>query len=271
MLLWQTQRRVDMRVRVVLLGLGLGIAAPVGADVVVIHNGLAPPDPANVVDAADDYADDQVYVQNVGCDATVQDPCPMPWGAPTHVELADGGSVQGFALFQSSILETTGGAVTGDLVAFDSSRLTMRGGQVTGRLFANDSAAVTVAGGSLGDVLAAYGAAEVTVRGGSVGYLRADDSSLIQVVGSGFAVEGVAVSEGPIHDTAGTLTGTLDSGDPIDAFFCHAGCSFSPQEQFTGLITLAPEPDAALLGAVAVLGLGLRRARPLAAARNGSR
>jgi len=100
------------------------------------------------------------------------------------------------------------------------------------------------------------------MSGGSVGEaIRADDSSTITVLGTGFAVDGVSVSFGPIAAMSGTLTGTLESGEPIDSYFCHSGCEDFGQPH-TGLIALVPEPDAALLFPVAVLSLAaVRRLR----------
>ena len=44
----------------------LTMGAPARAVPIMINNGLAPPDPANVIDDAT-YSDDSVYVRNVGC------------------------------------------------------------------------------------------------------------------------------------------------------------------------------------------------------------
>ena len=110
-------------------------AAPAWAVAVVINNGLAPPNPGNVIDAADDFRFDRVFVQNVGCDAPLVD-CPMPWGVPTSVELAAGGSVGvKFEVFQTSTITISGGRVgedgfIADLQAFDFSTVTMSGGSV---------------------------------------------------------------------------------------------------------------------------------------------
>ena len=76
-----------IRLAISLLALALvlvALAAPAGAITIVINNGLAPPNPANVIDS---LSDDDVLVQNVGCNSTVQSPCPMPWGDPTSVDL----------------------------------------------------------------------------------------------------------------------------------------------------------------------------------------
>ena len=101
-----------LAVHVLLAAAPAGVEAiTVGRLALVINNGLAPPNPANVIDAANSFPEDVVFVQNVGCNATVQvPPCFMP-GDPTSVELVEGGSV-------GSALE-----------AFESSTVTMRGGR----------------------------------------------------------------------------------------------------------------------------------------------
>ena len=60
------------------------------ADRVVINNGLAPPIPDNVLDDAT-YADDGVYIRNVGCgNSQAWAHCADP-GDPTASEMLEGG------------------------------------------------------------------------------------------------------------------------------------------------------------------------------------
>jgi len=119
------------------------------------------------------------------------------------------------------------------------------------------------------------------MSGGSVGAdILAYDSSNITIVGSGFAVDNVPVPDGPIAATSGVLTGTLESGEPIDNRFCHSGSTVCSGLSADGLITLAaplggfaasipdwvfaasiPEPDNALLCSAALLSLAVLRAR----------
>lgn len=47
-------------------------ALPAQAENIVINNGLAPPNPDYVIDINDDFSDDHVAVQNVGCKAHAQ-------------------------------------------------------------------------------------------------------------------------------------------------------------------------------------------------------
>ena len=59
------------------------VAAGMVTGQLVINNGLAPPNPENVVDFPY-YSDTEVFVNNVGCDATLAYPCVSP-GGPTVV------------------------------------------------------------------------------------------------------------------------------------------------------------------------------------------
>lgn len=244
--------------------LALLAARPASTATVVINNGLAPPNPDNVIEAANSFPVDSVYVQNVGCNATLEDPCAMP-GDPTSVELTAGGSV-GLDLraYESSSVTMSGGSVGANLAAFDSSAVTMSGGSVAEFLDALGSSTVTLSGGSVGLDLAALDSSAVTMSGGALGgVFYAYASSTITIVGTDFMVNGVPVGFGPIEAMSGRLTGTLASGEPIDNVFCHDGCQAVLGKvlvTFNGLITLA-EPETALMFPVAMLSLVALRGR----------
>jgi hypothetical protein len=202
-----------------LVSLALLAARPGTAGTVVINNGLAPPNAENVIDAGNSYPVDDVYVQNVGCDRTVVDPCPLPWGDPTSVEV------------------TRGGEVGGGLVAYESSTVTMSGGEVNW-IYPSDSSTVTMSGGSVANILEALSSSTVTMSGGSVGgEFEAFEFSTITVRGTGFAVDGVPVGFGPIAATEGRLTGTLESGEPLDNEFLRSVTA----------VIIVPEPAQVLL------------------------
>ena len=77
---------------------------------ILINNGLAPPNPANVISTA---IADLVLVQNVGCDVVSQGrPCPMP-GGPTKVALVNGAVSSGSLVARESSSITMRGAVNG--------------------------------------------------------------------------------------------------------------------------------------------------------------
>jgi hypothetical protein len=192
----------------------------------VFNNGLAPPEPDNVINDSS-YVGDNVYVRNFGCPpgwpaAGPFDPCPSP-GAPTEVALADGGTM----LF----------------------------------LFALDSSTITMNGGTVGYDVRAFDSSTITISGGTASYaLYTFDSSVITIVGSDFEVDGMPVPYGNLAAQTGTLTGTLASDDPMDNLFYQGGGNW------TGTITLVPVPEPGELlllvsGGVGLLGLAAWRRR----------
>jgi hypothetical protein len=90
-------------------------------------------------------------------------------------------------------------------------------------------------------ILSAEGEGALSIRGGLISdvVLEARDASRIEIVGGDFAVDGVPAQFGALPATAQeqTLTGTLNSGDPILArYLLGTGA-------FTGTIVLQPGPD----------------------------
>jgi hypothetical protein len=253
----------------------------------VINNGLAPPNPANVI--ADPIETHTVFVQNVGCDATLETPCPMPWGEPTDVTLVDGGEIGGFDLvvFESSGAHVSGGTIWGDLVARDVAVVELSGGEVLGEVYARDGAFVEISGGAVGieEPLADYrandviaeGSSVLTIRGGAIqgdvhargnaavtltggaleGGLSASDTATVSILGQDFEVDGSPIGEGPIEATSGSLTGTLASGTPLTVTF----------ERDQGATITVPEPNPGLLALAAVLALAVLRSSKHPAAR----
>lgn len=190
---------------------------------VVIENGSAPPDPANVIND-DAHISDSVFVRNAGCppfwpSGSPQADCPAP-GPPTDVEIGVNAEI--------------GGHVT----TLDGSNLLIRGGTIGGSLLSKDQSQITMQGGSVADDLKSLSASTVYLEGGTIqNDLLAYANSRILVSGSGFAVDGSPVPYGPLVAEVGHLTGTLDSGDPIDNDFVQGG------SVYTGDIILS-DPDA---------------------------
>jgi hypothetical protein len=289
-------------------------------DDTMINNGQAPPSSDNVIDAADDYS--TVFVRNVGCPpgwpgGSAYDPCPSP-GAPTEVQVVDGGEVDLLYTYESSTGTLSGGLVRilliawnssiitvnegsslGDVDVFDSSTLTMNGGEVGG-LQVHDSSTVTIndgwiannfrvnesttitmnggiidsnvfigalgglatmaiTGGAIVGNIATEELSTVTLSGGWVGgSLRAEDDSVITIIGNDFEVNGLPVPYGDLEALVGHLTGTLASGHSVDNTFRQGGYDD------TGTITLVeyvPEPNQVLLCSTAILTLALLRRR----------
>jgi hypothetical protein len=132
--------------------------------------------------------------------------------------------------------------------AWESSTVNIAGGHVD-FLHANDSSLINILSGEFEP--SARGASRINIFGGMIGSLSAGysefDTSMIVVHGSGFNYP-----LGTILDSAGTLTGRLSNGDPIDADFQIIGNSS---------ILLVPEPGtlAILLIACGLLAGRFRR------------
>ncbi len=134
------------------------------ADLMVINNGLAPPNPDNVLDDGT-FKNDGVFVRNMGCgDSLAYSSCPSP-GDPTDSEIVDGGRADTF-------------------YALDTSTITMRGGQVTRQMQAMDGGHITVMGGTIGGYLGALENSTVSLYSGNVdGFLHADHLSVLSWYG----------------------------------------------------------------------------------------
>ena len=97
------------------------------AATIMINNGLAPPNPANVIDYAIHW-EDEVYVRNVGCppgwpSGDPGDPCASP-GAATGVELW-GGDVYHLLVYDTSTVTASWGGIYW-LQAYDFSTVTIK-------------------------------------------------------------------------------------------------------------------------------------------------
>jgi hypothetical protein len=179
-----------------------------GYESCVINNGLAPPNPENVI-ADETYTEDQrVYVRNVQCPTDWGEPwvrgdgsCTSP-GDPTEVEVEDGGFVSWLRVRDSSSVAVSGGTVRWYLRAYDSSSATLSGGWVshlyaydfstlalsdgleTSDVSAYDSSTITMSGGTVQEGIWAEGSSNVTMSGGTVmGSLQSTDFAAITMSG----------------------------------------------------------------------------------------
>jgi hypothetical protein len=238
------------------VALGWSVAASAAS--IVINNGLAPPNPANVIsDAA--YQFDGFSIRNVGCppgwpaSGDPWGPCPSP-GAATEVELVDGGEVGGLGPHDTSAVTISGGLVNTAMFAFDSSTITMTGGTVRGVVDLAHSSSFAITGGILqAETFLAYDSATITMTGGTLYHgFTAEEYSTVTIVGNNFEVDGVPVPYGDLSASSGILTGELLSGDPLDIYFGRYD---------DASITLIPEPSTVFLVSLGLVGLAVRRKR----------
>ncbi len=187
---------------------------------------------------------DTIYLRDEGC--TGVGTCADP-GAPTRLEVRQGGGVGSVWVYDTSYFTLNGGSVNGLLYAVDAGNVEISGGNVVSNMYANDISYFWIEGGNVTGALYAY------------------QSGLIEIAGSGFAVDDVAVELGELEKLTGTLTGNLSSGGTINAAFYHAGALDASQNPMNGTIALVPEPGLhALQAAALILLLFLSRGMSIA-------
>ncbi len=200
------------------------LAAPAAAQDLLINNGLAPPEPTNVITAP---VLGGVQVHDAGCDA----PGCLDPGAPTSVELVPGGLVAlGFEALGASQLQMLGGSVGGDLAAHESGGLGLEGGLVGGDVYVGGDASGDVGGGAVTGALRALGASRLQLSGGSFAGLEVGDSARITIVGSDFRVDGSPVAYGSLNTEDGStvlLSGVLMSGESFEVPYTRSGGGFA--------------------------------------------
>jgi hypothetical protein len=215
----------------------LSAAAPAMALDFVINNGLAPPNPTNVInDGTYAAGGSALYVRNVGCGGTdpSETPCASP-GAPTTVALETGAIVETLYARDTSIILMTEGDIPGFFVAFDAATIFMSGGFPSAGATARGEASIFISGGTLDQVVAR-------------------DASVIEISGSGFRIDGTPVGFGEISVTSGDLTGTLAAGNSMRAYVVRDPGA---------IIRLVPEPATGsllALGLVGIAAVGRKRA-----------
>jgi hypothetical protein len=218
-----------MRTLVLVAGLLLASSVAAQAESFLINNGLAPPTPSNVIDDAR-YLDDSVLVRNVGCGTPhFNSPCLEP-GAPTEVELADGGDLFGLSAWDSSSVTLSGGHVfaangTGTssvtinggiaehVLTSDTSTVTINGGdEFYVSVIAEHSSTLIINGGWWKGVLADF-YSTVTVNGGLVDHIMCDGDSTTVTVRGGT----VGFLRPRVPSTTVTVSGgTVNSLEPIN-------------------------------------------------------
>jgi hypothetical protein len=224
----------------------------------LLNNGLAPPNPENVID--DDRGIDGIRVRNVGCgEPDPSLPCSDP-GDPTEAAFVDGATAQFLYANDTSTITMSGGTVLGQASAWDSAQLFITGGTLGApgsAVTSLESGVVTVSGGAMQRIVTdndgiAY------VYGGQMTRLEASNGARIVVSGSDFAINGSPVPYGDYFGINASLTGVLASGEALDVIaVADRDNLLNP----LGTITLIPEPDTAALLAFGVLALAARGRR----------
>ena len=140
-----------------------------------------------------------------------------------------------------------GGSITWWVTATDHSEVNIFDGSIEDNLWTYHYSQSTISGGSIAYNLNASNDSEVSISGGSIGInIDVRDNSQVYIFGSGFEIDGVPVGYGEITTgtidefgrLTGTLTGVLQTGDPLDnVYYIESDAS----------IFLVPEPASLLL------------------------
>jgi len=137
----------------------------------------------------------------------------------------EGGSGSGhIQAYGQSQIEINAGSVSGDIEAGGQSQIEINGGSV-GNLFCVDDAQAQINGGSLTRGLGAYSTGTVTIKGGSVQNLTVGNefdsaAATVEIYGTAFNLP-----FGEVTNTSGTITGTLENGDPLNVNFTRDAAS----------------------------------------------
>lgn len=160
-------------------------------------------------------------------------------GATNNCQLfISGGSVPKVWAGENSQVTISGGLIANELVVSASSQVIISGGTIS-KIKTTDSTHIFVSGGYIGNGIEASGGAKVTISGGEVrSYTQAAGYSQVTISGglitsttlyasdiSSIVIRGFGFNYpfGAIKNSAGFLTGTLASGDPIANNFSVSG------------------------------------------------
>jgi len=168
----------------------------------------------------------------------------------------------GLGCHDNSQVNVTGGGVY-YLLADDNSQVNFSGGTIGGELTTRGNSQVDISGGSVAHHLYAQENSQVTISGGFTGQMISaggnyDANTIIEIIGSEFAVNGMNVGYGEIDiggwkGVDGTLSGTLANGDYFNSEIHIRGDSKI-------VLSPIPAPGALLLSSIGVGLVGwLRR------------
>lgn len=139
--------------------------------------------------------------------------------------------------------------VGSDLFANGAGHITIHtASTIAKNVFTNSMGTIVIEDAEIAGWLWAQGMSLIELRGGTVAEeLESRGTSVLEIYGTAFEVDGAPVPYGELAATSGTLTGLLGDGSPLDNLF--------DREVDAKIVLIpAPEPAAALL---AIFGTGV--------------
>lgn len=205
------------------------------------------------------YSNSWVFIRNVGCNGGEElwEPCSSP-GAPTTVEIVDGGNVNWPEALDTSTLIMSGGQCVNFSVSnFATGEIS---GGSTGWVLASHSATVTITGGSVNSIRS-FGGPLIVIRGGQLlSNLDVWATAIFEIHGTEFfhkttLGDVTPLAYGDVAQDSGYIMGTLESGEPLDWIAIDRSA--------TAILHLiqVPEPSMGIQMIVALAALGVVRVR----------
>jgi len=115
----------------------------------------------------------------------------------THLELVEGGIIDGIFAFKESTVSVTGGIVNWVIDTIGDNTVEITGGSLYGDIVANNNSRVFVSGGYFNEDLYAYDDGIVEVKGGLIkGLLGVYENGTIYLYGNNFSVNGIGLNKG---------------------------------------------------------------------------
>ena len=159
------------------------------------------------------------------------------------------------------------GSNSGDLLAMGGAMITVNGGSFGDDLLAQGGGQIIFNDGTIADDAEAFDSGSlikifdgsfsgqieasegmIEVRGGTfLNDFRTEAGGIINVIGSGFTIDGLAVGAGNVVPTSGLLEGTLENGDALSVNFDQDYDLTSETGAGVISLTVVPEPSSVLL------------------------
>ncbi|MCE5184925.1 MAG: hypothetical protein LLF76_02225 [Planctomycetaceae bacterium] len=143
----------------------------------------------------------------------------------SKANIYEGASGLGFFAQHDSVIDMYGGNISAEevgqgiywIILHDNSKFNLHGGVVDGQIALYESAAFTMTGGQVDGLLQLTDFASAVIKGGSIDAVDCLYESIVEIYGPSFNLP-----FGEVTAESGTITGTLQNGDPLSVAFTRA-------------------------------------------------